>query len=179
MPSAGGPPPPVTNTRPALFRSKSILSPSHSTLELHKRVLVDLDQREAAVEKQVAEARRVLEQALAHCAAERTNIEQDRAVMVQAEKLYRRFLDETDGGGAPEDNAATAQADLAPQQGEPCVEEPARGPCVEEPAPEPSPSLVMDLRRRLWEEHQTDGVTQRAAWAVGPPPPGAPLGPPV
>ena len=31
----------------ALFRSKSILSQSHSTFELHKRVLVDLDQREA------------------------------------------------------------------------------------------------------------------------------------
>jgi hypothetical protein len=153
------------------------LSQSHSTLELHKRILVDLDQRAAAVEKQVAEARRVLEQALAHCAAERTSIEQDRAVMVQAEKLYRRFLDETDGGGAPEDNAATAQADLAPQQGEPCVEEPAPEPCVGEPAPEPS--LVMDLRRQLWQEHQTDGVTQRAARAVGPPPPGAPLGPPV
>jgi hypothetical protein len=103
----------------------------------------------------------------------------DSAPMVQAEKLYRRFLDETDSDGVPEDNAATVQADLAPQQGEPRVEEPARGPCVEEPAPEPSPSLVMDLRRQLWQEHQTDGVTQRAARAVGPPPPGAPLGPPV
>jgi len=175
VPSTGGPRPARYQHASALFRSRSILSQSHSTLELHKRVLVDLDQREAAVEKQVAEARRVLEHAHAHCAAERTSIEQDRAVMAQAEKLYRRFLDETDGGGVPEDNAATAQADLAPQQGELCAEEPE--PCVEEPAPEPS--LVMDLRRQLWQEHQTDGVTQRAAWAVGPPPPGAPLGPPV
>jgi hypothetical protein len=151
------------------------LSQSDSTLELHKRVLVDLDQREAAVMKQVAEARRVLEQALAHCAVERTNIEQERAVLVQAEKLYRRFL-EADGGGVPEDNAAAAQPELPQQQGELCVEAPAPEPCVKEPAPEPS---VMDLRRQLWQENQTDGVTQRAAWAVGPPPPGAPLGPPV
>ena len=57
-----------------------MLSQSHSTLELHQRVLADLDQREAAVVEKEAEARRVLEQALAHCAAERTSIEQDRAV---------------------------------------------------------------------------------------------------
>jgi hypothetical protein len=152
------------------------LSQSHSTLELHKRVLADLDQREAAVVQQVAEARRVLEQTLAQCAAERTSIEQERAVLVQAEKLYSRFL-ETNGGRVSEDNAAAVQAELVPQQGEQYVEASAPEPRMEAPAPEPS--LVMALRRQLWQEHQTDGVTQRAAWAVGPPPPGAPLGPPV
>jgi hypothetical protein len=152
-----------------LFRSKSILSQSHSTFELHKRVLVDLDQREATVLKQEAEARRVLEQALAHCAAERTSIEQDRAVMVQAEKLYRRFLDETDEGGVPEDNAAQREEPSAREEfaaGEPS------GPQESGPR-EPS---VMELRRLLWNENQMDGMKQREAWAADQPPPGAPVG---
>ena len=152
---------------------ESTLSQSHSTLELHQRVLADLDQREAAVVEKEAEARRVLEQALAHCAAERTSIEQDRAVLEQAEKLYRRFID-TDGGGVPADNMA--QPEPAPQQ-EPCVmDAPASPPppadggaCVTEPS-------VMDLRRQLWKENQMDGVTQREAWAADQPPPNAPVG---
>jgi hypothetical protein len=152
-----------------------MLSQSHSTLELHQRVLADLDQREAAVMEQEAEARRVLEQALAHCAAERTSIEQDRAVLEQAAKLYRRFID-TGGGKVPEDNVA--QPEPAPEQ-EPCVmDEPASPPpaadggaCVAEPS-------VMELRRQLWKENQMDGIAQREAWAADQPPPNAPTGPP-
>ena len=36
---------------------EQMLSQSHSTLELHQRVLADLDQREAAVVEKEAEAR--------------------------------------------------------------------------------------------------------------------------
>jgi hypothetical protein len=138
---------------------------SHSTLELHQRVLADLDQREAAVLEQEAEARRMLEQALANCAAKHTSIEQERVVLVQAEKLYRRFI-ETSEGGVPRDNASQPE----PAQGEQSVmDEPAR------PLREPS---VMELRRQLWKDNQMDDITQRQAWVSGQPPPNAPMGPP-
>jgi hypothetical protein len=136
------------------------LSQSHSIFELHERVLADLEQRKAAVLEQEAEARRVLEQTLAHCAAKCTSIEQDRAVLVQAENLYRRFID-TDGD-VPEGDAA--QPEPAPQR-EPLV--------MEEQRPEPS---VMELRRQLWNEHQIDGISQREAWAAQEPLPNAPTG---
>jgi hypothetical protein len=168
------------------------LSQSHSTLELHQRVLADLDQREAVVVEQEAKARRVLEQALAHCAAERTSIEQDRAVLEQAEKLYRRFID-TDGPRVPEDNMA--QPEPPPRELLSVMEEPASPPqessAMKEPAsPEREPSVmmepalperepsVMELRRQLWKDNQMDCIMQREAWAADRPPPDAPVGPP-
>ena len=115
---------------------------SNPALELHERVLADLDRRGAAVVEQEAEARRVLEQALARCAAARTNIDQDRAVLEQAGKLYRQFI-ETNPGSVPEANAAP-------------------------PAPVPEGrSVLSDLRRQLWHEYegQSDDVSaQRTSW---------------
>ena len=85
--------------------------------ELHERVLVDLERRDSAVREQESEARRLLEQALAQCRAERAAIANERAVLAQAEQLYRRFL----GAGA------AIGSDLPPQ--EPTV------PFAEQPSP--------------------------------------------
>jgi hypothetical protein len=62
-------------------------------LELHQQVLADLDRRDAAIVEREAEARRVLEQALADCAAEHTRIDQEKQLLTQASQLYRRFLE--------------------------------------------------------------------------------------
>ncbi len=62
-----------------------------AVLELHKRVLADLERRGAAVQERENEARRALEQALAQCAAERASITQEKSVLAQAAELYRRF----------------------------------------------------------------------------------------
>jgi hypothetical protein len=140
-----------------------MMSQAHSTLELHQRVLADLDQREAAVVEHEAEARSVLEQALANCAAKRTSIEQERVVLVQAEKLYRRFI-EMNGGGVPEDNAPQPEPVQQAEQDE-------SAPPLREPS-------VMELRRLLWNDNRMDGVMQHEAWVAGQPPPGAPMGPP-
>ena len=128
------------------------MTTTNPVLELHQRVLADLDRREAAIVEQEAEARKVLEQALARCAAERTSIDQDKAVLVQAAKLYRR-LSETDGGAFPE--ASAAQPAPVPPQGD--------------------VSVLRDLRNQLWAEHesQSDAVPQRAAWAAMEPVEGA------
>jgi len=66
------------------------------TFELHQRVLGELDRRDGLVREKEGEARRLLEQALAQCAAERAAIAQERAVLAHAEQLYRRFLGASD-----------------------------------------------------------------------------------
>jgi hypothetical protein len=62
-----------------------------AVLELHSRVLVDLERRGAAIQERENEARRVLEEILAECAAERTSIAQEKSLLAQAAELYRRF----------------------------------------------------------------------------------------
>jgi hypothetical protein len=67
------------------------LSQLEAVLELHTRVLADLERRGAAIEERENEARRALEQALVQCAAERASITQEKSVLAQAAELYRRF----------------------------------------------------------------------------------------
>ena len=74
-------------------------------LDLHDRILSDLDRRDAAIAEQEAEARRVLEQALAQCSAERASIDQDRVLLTQVKQLYCRFV-QTNGAGISEDDEA-------------------------------------------------------------------------
>jgi hypothetical protein len=63
-----------------------------TTLELHRHVMAELDARAVAIAEKEADARKALEQALDQCAQHRAAIEQDKASLVQAEQLYRRFL---------------------------------------------------------------------------------------
>jgi hypothetical protein len=68
------------------------LTQSNPAFDLHQRVLTDLQRRDTAVREQESEARRLLEQALAQCAAERAAIANERAVLAQAEQLYAGFF---------------------------------------------------------------------------------------
>jgi hypothetical protein len=154
----------------ASLEGMPLISSDHPTLELHKRILAELDHREAAVGEQEALARQTLAQVLAHCAAERASIDQDRAVLVQADSLCRRFI-ETNGSEYSEINAS--EAGQAPEP----VREPEPAPEVERAQEEPAPrefSSVMALRRTLWKENQLDEIAQRTAWRVGEPPSTAP-----
>jgi hypothetical protein len=81
-----------------------------SMLALHERLLSDLDRRDASIGEQENEARRALEQALARCASERSAIAQEKAVLVQAQQLYRRFL------GTPPATAATMDQVAQPSE---------------------------------------------------------------
>lgn len=63
-----------------------------ATLELHQRVLADLDNRELNVGVKESEARRLFEQVIEQCSAERAAIASEREVLMQAEELYVRFL---------------------------------------------------------------------------------------
>lgn len=67
------------------------MSPLDAVLELHERVLADLERRGAAIQERENEARQALEQILAQCAAQRTSIAQEKSVLAQAAGLYRRF----------------------------------------------------------------------------------------
>jgi len=77
------------------------LSQLDAVLELHKRVLADLERRGVAIQERENEARYALEQVLAQCAAERTSIAQEKSVLAQAAELYHRFA------GASETTAHT------------------------------------------------------------------------
>jgi hypothetical protein len=88
-------------------------------LQFHERVLAELDRRLTAVEEQEAEARRLLEEALARCGSERALIAQERTVLEQAEQVYRKFLQ----------TSVVAQTEVAPEQPrqvEAEIEQPAR-----------------------------------------------------
>jgi hypothetical protein len=67
------------------------LSQLDAVLELHGRVLADLERRGTAIQERENEARRVLEQVLAQCAAERAAITHEKLVLAQAAELYSRF----------------------------------------------------------------------------------------
>ena len=66
------------------------LDPLPSTRELHDQIAAGLQQREHAVERREAEARKMLEQTLASCAEERASIGRERSLLVAVEKLYRQ-----------------------------------------------------------------------------------------
>ena len=88
-------------------------------LQLHERVVAELDRRLTAVEEQEAEARQLLEEALARCASERAVIAQERTVLEQAEQVYRRFLQ----------TSVVAQTEVAaepPREVEAEIQQPAR-----------------------------------------------------
>jgi hypothetical protein len=65
---------------------------NNPTLELHQRILADLDHRDLGVGEKESEARRLFEQVIAQCSAERAAIASERKVLTQAEELYIRFL---------------------------------------------------------------------------------------
>ena len=100
-----------------------------TTLDLHERLLTDLVRRDAAVAEQEAEARRALEQALAHCAAEHASIDQDRVLLMQVGQLYRRFI-EANGGKVPEPDAVSPKLTA---QASPSKPEQDAGPRVDRP----------------------------------------------
>lgn len=172
------------------------MAQSNPTLELHERVLADLDRRDSVIMAQEAEARRVLEQALACCAADRERIEQERVVLLQAGKLYRRFMETSrvvlEADAAPPAPALTErpvhqEVDAAPPAPEPAkrlVDQeanaapsapvPTERPVHQEvdaapPAPEQREMTVLrELRRQLWGEHerQSNGVKQSGKWTA-------------
>ncbi len=62
------------------------------TLDLHRRILSELELREAATKEQETEARRALDNALQSIAAERRAIKQCRDLLTQAATLYKSFV---------------------------------------------------------------------------------------
>lgn len=72
------------------------MSELDAVLELHERVLADLERRGVAIQERENEARRTLEQVLSQCAVERTSIAQEKSVLAQAAELYRRFVGTSD-----------------------------------------------------------------------------------
>ena len=112
------------------------------TLELHERVLSGLERRDAAVREKEGEARRLLEQALAQCTAERAAIAQERAVLTQAEQLYRRFL-----GACDVLIPATDTGQTSPETEE---QEPPAAPSIEWPGPDEF-GLGSDIETRVRE----------------------------
>jgi hypothetical protein len=62
------------------------------TLELHRRILSDLELREYAAAEKEAVARKAFEEALQNIVAERQAIKQYRELLAQAENLYQSFV---------------------------------------------------------------------------------------
>ena len=81
----------------------------NAVVELHERIFSDLEQRGAKIEERENEARRMLEQILTQCAADRASITQEQMVLSQAQKLYVRFL----GGNDPTASAIVLQPPAA------------------------------------------------------------------
>lgn len=90
------------------------MNQADSTLDLHRRILEDLDRRDADVAVQEDQARKVLEDALAQCAAARASIDRERGLLTQVGQLYQQFL-ETHADVVPEISApAPAPVPVAP-----------------------------------------------------------------
>jgi hypothetical protein len=99
------------------------LSQLDAVLELHGRVLADLERRGTAIQERENEARRVLEQVLAQCAAERATIAQEKLVLAQAAELYSRFAGASNALASidnPQPVAETAVA-TSPRETDPLV----------------------------------------------------------
>jgi outer membrane biosynthesis protein TonB len=92
------------------------------TLDLHRRILSELELREAATREQETEARRALDSALQNIAAERRAIKQCRDLLTQAATLYKSFVGsdrattKTDVPQPIEAPVAAADPELAPAQ---------------------------------------------------------------
>ncbi len=90
------------------------------TLDLHRRILSELELREAATREQETEARRALDSALQSIAAERRAIKQCRDLLTQAATLYKSFVGsdrattKTDVPQPIEAPVAAADTELAP-----------------------------------------------------------------
>jgi hypothetical protein len=123
------------------------------TLDLHRRILSELELREAATREQETEARRALDNALQGIAAERRAIKQCRDLLTQAATLYKSFVgkdrvttqsDVPQPTDAPVTAAASALAAASAVEGdEPsplATETPAPG--VNVPQPTESPVAV-------------------------------------
>lgn len=141
---------------------------NNATLELHQRVLADLDRRDLAVGDKEGEARRLFEQVLAQCSAERTAIAGERNVLMQAEELYVRFLSahETIRPDEPEedlplpDTEALSPVVLASE----LASEPDVSPQVELPAEEKEPEmsdLTSEIEAKMRELR--DGLAEEVA----------------
>lgn len=65
----------------------------NQALELHRQLRTDFQRREALIAAREAEARRVLEEILQKCAADRAAIQQETDLLNSVEVVYRRFLD--------------------------------------------------------------------------------------
>jgi len=94
------------------------LSQLDAVLELHERVLADLERRGVAIQERENEARRALEQILAQCAVERTSIAQEKSVLAQAAELYRRFADTSGTPASTNDLHAVAETIVTASAGE-------------------------------------------------------------
>lgn len=82
----------------------------NQTLELHQQLRIDFQRREAVIADQEAEARRILEEVLHKCEADRTAIQQERELLDGVEVVYRRFLDRQVRQSGEADHSAPALA---------------------------------------------------------------------
>jgi hypothetical protein len=122
------------------------------TLELHKRVLADLERRDTAIGEREREARRLLEQAIAQCNAERTAIATERKVLMQAEQLYLRFLaaSETISANQPLQELVQLETEK-PDSAEAATPEPELVAAVEPPAIMAEPGPLSDIEAKMRE----------------------------
>lgn len=86
------------------------LDPLTSTLQLHEQITAGLQQREHAIERREAEARKILEQVLASCTEERASIGREKALLVEVQELYKRHA-----GGDPREVPQAEWAQPTPE----------------------------------------------------------------
>ena len=107
------------------------------TLDLHRRILSELEIRETATEEQETEARRALDNALQSIAAERRAIKQCRDLLTQAATLYKSFVGK---------DRVTTQSDvLQPTEAPVAVAAPELTPAPAVASDEPSPLATQAL----------------------------------
>ncbi len=70
------------------------------TLELHRRILSELDLRDGAITEKEVAARKAFEEAQRNIAAERQAIKQHRELLAQAESLYQSFAGTDQSGNS-------------------------------------------------------------------------------
>ncbi len=116
------------------------------TLDLHRRILSELELREAATKDQETEARTALEIALQSIAAERRAIKQCRDLLTQAATLYESFVGkdrvatQSDVPQPTESPVAVAAPEVTPAPAEPlplATEAPASDANVPQPTESP------------------------------------------
>ena len=97
------------------------------TLDLHRRIIGELNLRESVIKEQEGAARRALEDALQNIAAEKHAIKQCRELLSQAEMLYQSFAGESRFGPRPD----IPQPAVAPIP-----------PAVPQPTPDPAATVA-------------------------------------